>query len=124
MISYLEGFKLTFALVINNSSDTSFVTCDSCFEGAFVSIGDTIGTANWIKHHWAGDHARTFSRMGNFQIGVVALSFSVEDAWITYNRVFKSSSHIMKTNLIFWISLNEPKLKSFQTTRFGVRNTF
>ena len=94
MISYLEEFKLTFAWMSNNSSSISFATCDSCVEGAFVSIGDTIGTANWIEHHWAGDHTRgrgyghvARAIMSNFQIGVVALSFSIELTCITFNRV-------------------------------------
>ena len=67
----------------NNGVGTSFITCDGCSEGTFVSISDAVGTANWIKHHWTSDHTRAFSRMSNFQIGVVTLSFSVKHAWIT-----------------------------------------
>ena len=54
----------------NSSSGTS--NAYSCIEGAFVSVGDTIGTTNWSKYHWTSDHAGTFSWMGNFQIGVAA----------------------------------------------------
>ena len=109
--------ELAFALTCNNGVCTSFITCNGCSKGAFVSISNTIGTANWIKHHWTSDHTWAFSSMSNFQIGIVTLSFSVKHAWIAltiylrnipFRIAFQNRKGVHVRSLLVWERTLEP----------------